>query len=421
MNKEILKELIIRQTDIFLKDDNFIERFIFDKIKKDLALPHIIIISWLRRVGKSTLLKQINNSFLKKSKYTYINFEDEKLFDFKVSDFDKLFEVFIGLNENKKTYFFDEIQNIKSWELAIRRLYDEQYKFYITGSNASMLSKELGTKLTWRHIKIELFPFSFKEFLLFNNFSSNQNDLYLPEIRAKIFNYFEEYFNIWWIPEYIKYKNEAIIKQVYDDIIYKDILVRYKLTDEKSFKELSKYILSNITKEVSYNKIKNFLWFGSVNTVKSYMHYLENSYLIFQIEKFDHSLKKQLINPKKVYCIDVAFMNLISFFSSKNLGQKLENLVFLELKRREKEVFYHRNKKECDFITREWWIITEAIQVSYAINNPETKKREIDWLCEAMDTHNLKTWLILTYNEEEEELSIDSKKIQILPVWKWLL
>lgn len=420
MNTENLKEIIIRQNQNFESEKNFITRDVFLKLKEFINIPHIVVISWLRRVGKSTLLKQIKTNYFKKLKNIYLNFEDEKLLWFEVSDFDKLLETYFWLNNNSKTYFFDEIQNIEKFELAIRRLYDEWYKFFITWSNANLLSQELWTRLTGRYIKVELYPFSFKEFLKFNNVVLQKDDLYFPEKRALIINYFDEYLHNWWLPEYLKYKNEEVIKQVYDDIIYKDILVRYNITDNKTFKELTKYLITNITKEFSYNKLKNILWFWSLNTVKSYINYLENSYLLFSIEKFDYSLKKQIINPKKIYVIDISFYNLIGFSFSQNNGQKLENLVFIELKRKSVEIFYHRNKKECDFLIKDRWNITLAIQVSRSLYEVDTKKREIDWLLEALNMYDLKEWMILTY-DEEETLEKDGKTIKILPVWKWLI
>ena len=420
MNTQNLKEIIIRQNQLFETDNEFTTREVFSKIGDYITIPHILVISWLRRVGKSTLMKQIKSSFFASQNNIYLNFEDEKLLWFEVPDFDDLMQKFILLNNNSKTYFFDEIQNIEKFELAIRRLYDEWYKFFITWSNASLLSQELWSRLTWRYIKIELYPFSFREFLLFNNYILQENDLYLPEKRAFIIKNFEQYFDKWGLPEYLKYKNDEIVKQVYDDIIYKDILVRYNITDSKSFKELSKYLISNISKEFSYNKLKNILWFWSINTVKSYINYLENSYLFFQIEKFEYSVKKQIISPKKIYVVDIAFYNLVWFsFSSNNL-QKLENLVFIELKRRWYEMFYHRAKKECDFLIRDRWVITQAYQVSWSMYESDTRKREIDWILEAMKIYNLQEWTILT-NDDEEIIEIDWKTIKILPVWKWLL
>lgn len=266
-----------------------------------------------------------------------------------------------------------------------------------------------------------MYGFSFREYLRCNNISVNEQDVYIKEKRAIIKNRFDEYLQMGWLPEYVKTGEKEYLKTLYDSIIYRDIIVRYNLVKtEKILKELLKWLYSNTSKEYSYNKLKNILGLSNAITVKEYIQYFENSYLVFSINKFDYSLKKQLLNPKKVYSIDTGFSSSVSFEFSKNLGQKLENIVFLELKRQGKEIFYHRDKKECDFVVRQGWTITEAIQVSHSLADPETKKRELDGLMEAMEAYNLSAGAILTY-DAEETLSMNGKEIRIVPAWKWLL
>ena len=421
MNKNFLKEILVKQNSYFNRKKYSVVREKLDLVKRYKDLPHIVIISGLRRVGKSTLLKQINDYFYNSQKYRYLNFEDEKLLDFDVKEFNKLYEVFLELNENSKVFLFDEIQNLEKWEIAIRRLYEEWLKFYITWSNSKLLSKELWTKLTGRYVKVELFPFSFKEFLDFKWMKFEKNDIYLSEVKAKILKNFNKYLEIGWMPEYVKYENEEILKQVYDDIIYKDIIVRYKISDVKTFKELAKYLISNIWKPISYTKLKNMLWLWSVNTIKAYIEYLQNSYLIYELQKYDYSVRKQLVNHKKIYSIDLWFVNLLWFNFSENIGRNLENLVFIELKRRWKQLYYHKNKKECDFVIVEWLKPVEVIQVTYSLEGEETRKKEIDWILEAMKDYGLKEWLILTYDEEDEIVPGDGLKIKVLPIWRWMM
>ena len=165
MESRILKELIIEQRNEFERHNDLVKRNALDNIAEYLELPHILIISGLRRSGKSTLLKEIHKEFFKDEVIFYFNFEDERLIDFTASDFNLLYETFVELMGEGKIFFFDEVQNVKGWELFVRRMYDRGFKFIITGSNSSMLSKELGTRLTGRYIGIELFPFSFTEFL----------------------------------------------------------------------------------------------------------------------------------------------------------------------------------------------------------------------------------------------------------------
>lgn len=419
MNKEIIKSIVLSQKEAIKFDEKiFILRDKINILDDYLNNNFIIIISWIRRSGKSMLLQFIKEKKLR-SDY-YINFDDNRLVNFLLDDFEKLYESFLELFGEQNVFYFDEIQLIEWWEKFVRRLHNEWKKVFITGSNSTMLSRELGTHLTWRNIQIELYPFSFQEFLKYKNFTFSKNDIYLPQNKAKIKNYLDEYINLWWFPEFLLISNKEFFKNLYDNILFKDVITRYNLRDERILKELLYFVNSNISNEVSFNKLKNIFGLSNANTIKEYIHYFENSYLLFSINKFDYSLKKQLINPKKIYSIDLWFSSSVSFEFSKNLGQKLENLVFLELKRRGKEIFYHRNKKECDFILRDRSIITEAIQVSHTFSDSETKKREIEWLKEAMDTYNLDKWFILTY-DYEEEIEIDKKLISILPVWKWII
>jgi len=408
MNTNQLKEVITSQNEEFLKPQKYVKRELLQKVNSYKDLPHIIILKGIRRCGKSILLKQINEE----------NYDDERLLSFNISYFDKLYETFVSLGETK-TFFFDEIQNVEEWERAIRRLYDKKIKFYITGSNASMLGKELGTKLTGRYIQLELYPFSFKEYLIFYELNLKKEDFFLTEKKAKIKNYFEKYFSEGGMPEYLLYEKKEIIQQTYEDILIKDILVRYKIENDKQLRNLTKYLLSNTGKLFSYNKLKNILGMGSINTVIKYISYLEDSYLMFELEKYDYSYKKQIQQNKKIYAIDNSFINIVSFETTQNKGRKLENTVFIELKRRGKEVYYHREKHECDFLVREGLKIVEAIQVCYDFNE-ENEDREIKGLLEAITKHKLKEGLLLTY-DEEKELIVENKKITVMPVWKWLL
>lgn len=416
MDSRILKEIILQQKREFERKEDFVRRDILDKIEDYLKMPHAIVISGLRRSGKSTLLKEIKNNFYKNEIVYYFNFEDEHLVNFNVEDFNLLYETFVELFGKHKIFFFDEIQNIKGWELFVRKMYDRGFKFILTGSNSSMLSRELGSRLTGRYISIELQPFSFKEFLSFKNIKVPRH--ILTEDRALIKNAFNNYLENGGIPEYLIYNNNELLKTLYENILYRDILVRYGLNDEKSLKELALYLFSNYGTEISYNKLKAMLNLGSLNTVKNYVHYLENSYLIFTIPKYEYSIKKQIYSPKKIYVIDNSLINLISFGFSQNIGKILENVVFIELKRRNNEVYYHKDKHECDFIITQNRNILIAIQVTLNLKN--NKEREYNGLLEALDAYKLNTGLILTENEDYEEI-VQNKKIVVKPIWKWLL
>jgi len=415
---EYLKKVIVPQNIKFNQPEEMVTREVLPEIGKLTDTPHVIIISGLRRSGKSTLIKQINEKFYSE-RFAYLNFDDEKLLNFKPEDFTAVYETFLELNEKVEIMFFDEIQNVTGWEAAIRRLHNEKIKIFITGSNASLLSRELGTRLTGRHLDIVLYPFSFKEYLVYRNISVKTLDLFTPQKTALIKKEFAVYFRNGGIPEYVRYGRDEIIKQLYEDILIKDIIVRYSIGDEKSFRELARLLISNTGKLFSYNRLKEALTLGSLNTVKSYISYMENSYLLFQVEKFDSSLRKQIINNKKIYCIDNAFLNLVTFETTENIGRKLENMVFVELKRRGYSVHYFREKWECDFIVSRNMRAEQAIQVCYELN-VNNRERELNGLREAMLACNINDGIILTYGQEEYA---DARgiEIKILPVWKWLL
>lgn len=422
MDKQLLKEIIIEQEERIKtrKNEKWIEREGLNQIKKYFNLQHILVISGIRRAGKSTLLCQIM-SLLNKNWY-YFNFEDERLIDFEISDFNRVYEIFIELYGERKIFFFDEIQNVIGWERFIRRMYDDKFKFFITGSNGSLLSKELGTKLTGRHITYNLSPFSFNEYLLFHKYKFNKNDLYKTKKRGEIKRHFNKYLNEGGMPEYLKYKNTEALKKVYDDILYRDIAARYNIKNIKSLRELSLYLLTNISSLFSYNNLKKLFNLGSVNTIKNYVDYLENCFLFFVVPIYANSFKKQLVSPKKIYCVDNGFIDAISFKFSKNKGKLLENLVFIELKRRNKDIYYYKTKDdlEVDFLVKEKQKIKELIQVAWSLSDKKTKDREIQALFKAMAELNLKNGLILT-EDEESVVKINKKIITIMPTYKWLL
>ncbi|MFH1392640.1 MAG: ATP-binding protein [bacterium] len=417
MNKALLKEIILEQKKQIEAIDLGIEREKLKSLQKHFKLPHALVIAGIRRVGKSTLLAQIMRNFYQDKCY-YFNFEDERLLDFEQKDFNLLYETFVELFEEKKVFFLDEIQNIKGWESFVRRMQDKKFKFFITGSNASLLSRELGSKLTGRFLSCELYSFSFREYLTFKNIEPAKNWHLQTEERARIKSLFNQYSKQGGMPEYLRYKEKEILKNIYENILYRDIVARHDIKEVKSLRELTLYLVSNLSNLFSYNNLKKILKLGSVNTVKKFVDYLENSFLIFTTNLFSYSLKQQIVCPKKVYCIDNGLANAISFKFSENRGWFLENLVFLELKRQGEEVYYYKtkNNSEIDFVLRQGSSVKQAIQVT----QDASKEREIKSLVEALKELELKQGLILTEDEEEEK-QIDGKTIIIKPIYKWLL
>ena len=414
ISRNTIKSVIYDQ-QLLYKNKSLVGRLFVPDFSKD---KEITILSGIRRSGKSSLLNIVRTQ--NKEKDYFINFDDERLASFTVNDFQNLYEVFIEIFGEQKTFYFDEIQNVEGWERFVRRLHDNGNKIYITGSNATMLSKELGTRLTGRYIKYELYPFSFQEFLKFKQVNYTEKDIFTTFGRAKLKSKFNEYFKKGGFPGFLENENVQYLKSLYESILYRDVMVRSKITNEKEILELSLFLASNTAKLITYNSLKKVIGVQNATTVKNYMKIIQDTYLISLVNKYDTSLKKQVQNPKKVYFVDVGLVRIVGFHNSDNDGRLLENLVFVELKRRAKDVYYHKNKYECDFVIKQKNKITEAIQVSWSLHNDETRKREINGLLDAMNTYSLKQGLILTENDEDN-IKVNNKEITILPVWKWLL
>ncbi len=399
--KDTLKEVIISQRESLEKSVQGISR----NKEKDIQIQtsFALIITGIRRCGKSTVL----NHILKKQKIGYyLNLEDPRLDGFELSDFNKVEIIMKEIYGEKGIFFFDEIQNIEKWEKFIRYLIDKKEKIIITGSNASLLSRELGTRLTGRHIQIEMFPFSFNEFLSIKKEK--------PSLKS-----FKKYLQLGGFPEYVKQENPEILHELLSDVVMKDIAIRYNIKNTNILKKIIIYLISNVGKEFSYNSIKKMLEVKSVQSVIDYISFFENAYLIFTIPRFSYSYKQQQVNPKKVYSIDNGLSNSNSASFSKDKGRMLENIVFLHLRRMYKEIFYFKEEKECDFVIKEKEKITKAIQVCFEFNEMN-KSREIGGLLLAFNKFNLKEGIILT-NDQEDEFMIEGKKIILKPVWKWIL
>lgn len=417
MDREKLKTLLKEQNDQIKDVRELVKREMLDEIKEKRS-NLIVIVSGLRRAGKSTLMNEIRKDHLHES--YFVNFDDERLFDFAIADFQMMQELLIELYGERNIYFFDEIQNIQGWERFVRRLHDNGKKVYVTGSNASMLSREMGTHLTGRHLSYSLYPYSFKEFLHFKKYELPISEVLTTTEKSTIKRYFNEYIEVGGIPEFVKNRDELYIKTLYENILYRDIITRYNLKDEKTLKTTVYFAASNIAKEISYNNIRKLTGLSSATTIKEYFEYLENSYLAYLLPRFSTSLKVQVYSNKKVYFIDTAIARILGFRTSEDYGRILENIVFMELKRESKEVYYHKENKECDFVIRDGYNITEAIQVTQSLENPDTRKRELEGMLDAMKAYKLKEGLILT-DDTEDEIEIEGKKIFVKPIWKWLL
>lgn len=417
-NKDQFKYILADQRAAILNKPLGIERVLLADVDKTIKLPHVVVITGLRRVGKSTLMRQIIQKYYADQRFYYINFEDERLFKFKTEDFNLLYEALIELYGEQKTFFIDEIQNIEHFENFVRRFYDANFKFFITGSNANLLSREISTKLTGRHFDITLRPFSLREYLSMQNVIFEKEMLYNTIERMKIKSHFQDYLVNGGMPEYLIYKEPEILSRIYEDIVIKDIAVRYNIANLFEMRDVFLYLITNTANKFSFNKLKTVSGIGSITTIKNYIHYLAETFFIQVINKFDYSLKKRLVNDKKSYVIDNGFFNVLSTKITTDIGWLLENLVGNVLSETTK-LYYFSDKYECDFVIQQDNLVTTAIQVTNAISE-NNEKREYSGLLGALKTFNLKEGLILT-NDQEAISEIDGKTIHIKPVWKWIL
>lgn len=401
MQKEKLAEVIASQRKELFLGEKTVPRE--DLAAVEPMTSFAMAISGIRRCGKSTLLKQL---LKKENEFYYLNLEDIRLEGFELQDFIKADEIFKEHYGKKGVYFFDEIQTIAKWELFVRGLVDKKEKVVLTGSNASLLSRELGTRLTGRHLSHELFPFSFKEYLEYYKLKPSKDS-------------FAGYFESGGFPEYLEKKQNYVLQELLRDIIMRDVAVRFSIRNSGLLKKLAAYLVSNVGKEFSYNSLKKAFSVASVQSVIDYISFFEDSYLIFTIPRFDYSFKKQQISPRKAYSIDngLSAANSVSF--SKDKGRMLENQVFLHLRRKNRQIFYFKEKGECDFVFKEKERIAGAIQVCYSLTE-DNRKREVSGLIEALKKFKLKKGLILTYGQEDK-LEEEGKEILVKPAWKWML
>lgn len=418
LTKEQYSALLLEQRENFTQKDIGVEREQLPQLVNYLNDPYVVVISGVRRVGKSTLLRQLALNALKND-YFVINFEDERLLNFSVSDFDRLHEILIEEFGERNIWLIDEIQNVQGWERFVRRLADQGHKFFITGSNASLLSQELGTKLTGRHITVELLPFSFNEYLkLIDKKLPSKKSLTTTE-RAKFQKLLTQYVKQGGIADAIKYPELTVHKHLYDDIIYRDVATRYQIDAVKNLKELAFHLISNISGLVSFNKLKELLKVGSVNTIKSYIEYLESSWLIFIINKYAYSVKTQQIAPKKIYAIDTGLVNSVGFSFSQNKGKLLENLVFLQLKRSGKQIYYYQTQigHEVDFYIPESGLLVQVCQQF----DSSTADREIRALEEASKELGKDIQCLILAENIIEDIKSDKTDISTVPINQWLL
>lgn len=413
-----IKAMLLEQFDSFWKRDTGIPRDRLVNVEQASGVPHAVIISGLRRVGKSTLLAQMAHK-LGKEVFYYLNFEDDRFLGFKAEDANGLYQLLVELFGERRIFIVDEIQNASGWEHFVRRFMDMGFKFYITGSNASLLSQELGTRLTGRYLPVELFPFSFREFLTFRGRQAPDPGKMTTTDKGILNSLLSDYLQMGGIPDALKYPELAILRSLYDDVLFRDIAARHHVEAISALKELAFYLVSNPASLVSFNKLKEQFRLGSVNTIKSYIDYMEDSWLIFTLNLYDYSIKRQQIAPKKIYFIDTGLINAVGFKFSPNTGKLVENLVYSVLRQRTRELYYYSTpgSYEVDFYLPGEQLV---VQVAHNLDLPDTRTRELRAIIEAIQTVKVKHALILS-NRNENVQEVNGIPVEIRSTAEWLL
>jgi len=424
--KEMLKHVIVESLAKFPVS---LTRRLQPDAEKYLNIKEVLVITGARRSGKTFFMYQLINQLLSKlpkQNILYINFEDERLAFIGREDLNAIYEAFLELNnpEGKLYFFFDEIQNVPLWEKWISRMYEKDIKFVISGSNASLLSSEFSAALTGRNIGTSIFPFSFREFLSVREpelLSLQPNEiLYVSENKAKIKRLFTEYINAGGFPEVVLENKKEILPQYFKDILYRDIIARKNIKFKESIEKLALYLIANTSSLTSFYRLKKIIEARSINTIKNYVSFLEEAFLIFRVPLFSYSLKQQIYNPFKVYCVDTGLRNAVSFRFMEDFGKLAENLVFLQLKRMGKEVYYWKDKGEVDFVIKEGLKPKHLIQVCWNVSDSKARSREVSALVKCAEKFSLNEGIVLTEDYAAEE-RLDDIRIKFVPMWCWML
>ena len=427
IKKDIIKSLI----------RDFHHRPLPKFVPRELAIPvnlkKIITITGPRRCGKTYRLFQVVSELeknRKKEAVFYLNFEDERL-DLAASDLDLVIQAYRELYPEQEirdcAFLFDEIQNIPGWEKFIRRVHDTlSPHIYITGSNARLLSSDISTSLRGRSINYELHPLSFREFLSFKNITY---DPYIPEIVARVNHELEHYIEWGGFPEVVNMDDSVvrnkILQEYYHVMLFRDMVEHYQIHNTTALKFFLKRLFSSATKEISVNRIYNDLKSAGIrigkNTLYDFFSYAEAIFLIGCLPKYSRKLSVREFGERRVFAIDNGLLNAVIYRFTQDIGKAIEQIVFWELRRRHRAVFFVKNGFECDFLVMsEHDQPGEVIQVCADMSDPSTRKREIKGLVSACKVAELEHGVIVSV-EAGEEFQVEGVTIKLIPLVQFLL
>lgn len=420
MNRDTLKQIMIDQKETYLNNTIITRQYLLEENVNYCFVG-------IRRTGKSYLMyqqiKQLESKGVPLSQIVYVNFEDERLLEIKVTDLNTILEIGLEMSgsANKPYLFLDEIQNINGWEKFVRRIADMKYRINITGSNSKMLSSEIASTLGGRFIIMNVYPYSFTEYLTANHREKNYLDVISTQDRADVLSLYNEYVTFGAFPELVDIKNKrAFLSSIYQTIYLGDIITRNKISNDFAIKLILKKIAESVTKPLSFSRLTNILKSTGMaigkHTVINYVGYMTDSYLLFTLQNYAAKLVDKETSPK-YYFMDTGLLGLMLLDSK---SAQLENLVAIELIRRYgvENVFFFENNVEIDF-----YIPSEslAIQVSLQVlDDIDTKERETRAFAK-LNNFIPGSKCILITNSEETNLEYDGIDIEVIPIWKWLL
>ncbi len=404
-----------------------------EKLKRFSGTNNVVVVTGARRSGKSVLMKQYAKTLIEEgtaaSNVLIANFEDPRFAELNVGLLQQVYETYLEFLNPKKTplIVLDEIQEVHGWEKWVRTMHElGKAKIIVSGSNAKLLGRELATLLTGRHLDITIFPLSFKEYLLFKGVTL-KDELDIIAKKVELDRLLREYAEKGGFPE-IALDKETTEKLLhyFDDIINKDLIRRFAIRKPEKIRALARYYLTNIAALSTFTSLEKSLGV-SADTIEKFTKYLEDSYMVFSLKRFSFKVKEQEKSPRKIYAIDTGLANAIGFRFSSNTGKLFENIVFLELKRRQSEnrgleLYYWKDAqhREVDFVIKNGVRIDELIQVCHDIGNQKTKERETKALLKAMKELKQAEGTVLTEDYDGDE-RIEKYKIKFISLKKWLL
>jgi predicted AAA+ superfamily ATPase len=429
MQESVLKQIVAE----WLEESRFPERVPRETTFPDLhTLSNILAVVGPRRSGKTYFLYQLMEHLLEeptcqRNDILFVDFEDYRLIGISPGDIDHLLVVYRQLAGKLPTFlFFDEVQHLPEWCRILRTLHNQRrYRIVVSGSNSDLLSAEISRELRGRYQDILMLPFSFFEYLRAKKIRFTEKSFYTTR-RGDLLKGFDAYLEGGSFPEAILLQSamekRKLLQNYFQTIFYRDVIERYNIRAKHLLDALMESCLNMYGDLFSISKFEKRLKSngipGSKRSISNYIQYLEEAFFLITMEKFSYSPQKRIMNPKKIYLLDTGFSALATDFS-ENKGKILENAVAVELRRRQMEAFYYKNRRECDFLLKEGRRLTGAIQVCWELND-RNRDRELEGLHDAISTLKLKEGLLLTHHQEEK-IDFKGRAFQVLPVWKWLL